>query len=261
MHFSKKLPVLLALLVTACGVHPPEDGAKLDANVGKLALDSGNPEVALRLTDETLSQHPNDAAALTRRGLALTELNRLDEARQSLHKAVTIEPRNVPALLALGKVQLPVDPAEAASDFESALRQDGRNAVALNNLGIARDLLGQHAEAETAYRAALAARPEMAAARVNLALCLAMRGQADEAIAMLRPLASEPEATRKVKEDYAAVLAMAGKRQEAQQILSDDLAANDVEPALDVLASARVGRGSGAPKPLAVRQTDPSPGT
>ena len=222
---------------------------------------AGSPEVALRLSEDTLAKHPNDLDALTRRGQALTALGRLDEARETLHKAVTIEPRNVTALLALGRVQLPVDPAEAASDFAAALQQDGHNATALNNLGIARDLLGQHGEAETAYRAALSDRPDMVAARVNLALCLAMGGQTDQAIAILRPMASGPDATRKMKQDYAAVLAMAGKREEAEQILSSDMASADVVPALDLLASARSGSPDDMPKPVAARQIQPSPGT
>ena len=91
---------------------------KMSAAVGDVALNAGTPEVALRLTEATLAKHPNDADALTRRGQAFTELGRLDEAREALRKAVASQPHNVRALLALGRVQLPVDPAEAAADFE-----------------------------------------------------------------------------------------------------------------------------------------------
>jgi Flp pilus assembly protein TadD len=230
------------LLLAACGGdHGLEDHVKMDASVGDVALSAGNPEVALRLTDDTLAKHPSDVDALTRRGQALTDLSRLNEARETLRKAVTIEPRNVRALLAFGRVQLPVDPAEAEADFNAALKQDGRNAPALNNLGIARDLQGNHAKAEEAYRAALAVQPDMVAAQVNLALCLAIRGQTAEAIGMLRPLANTPGATRKIKEDFAAVLAMGGQREEAERILSRNMAASEAASALDVLASARAG--------------------
>jgi Flp pilus assembly protein TadD len=247
MFSSKSLALSLALLLSACGIgHSPQDSTKLDANLGEMALNAGTPEVALRLTDATLAKHPTDVDALTRRGQALTELARLAEARTTLRKAVSIEPRNVKALLALGRVQLPVDPVEAEATFESVLKEDSANAAALNNLGIARDLLGHHVDAETAYRAALAAQPEMVAAQVNLALCLAIRGQADEAIGMLRPLANGPDSTRKIKEDYAAVLAMAGEREEAQRILATNMSENEVTPALDVLASARAS-GSATP--------------
>jgi SPOR domain len=87
----------------------------------------------------------------------------------------------------------------------------------------------------------LAAQPDMTGAKVNLALCLAMRGQGADAINLLRPLAEKPGATRKIKENFAAVLAMAGNRDEAERILSASLAASDVAPALEALASARTG--------------------
>ena len=119
------------------------------------------------------------------------------------------------------------------------MKQDSRNAAALNDLGIARDLLGQHVDAEAAYRRALAVQPDMTATKVNLALCLAMRGEGTAAIGLLRPLADAPNATRKIKEDYAAVLAMAGKRDEAEHILATNLGTTEIAPALELLASAR----------------------
>lgn len=210
-----------------------------EANVGEAALTAGNPDVALRLADETLLRNPADAGALTRRGLALTALGRLPEARDSLEKAVASQPHSSVALLALGRVQLPVDPAKAEATFQAVLQQDTRNAAALNNLGIAQNLQGHHADAEAAFRSAIAASPDMTAAQVNLALCLAMRGQGAEAIGMLRPLADHPSATQKVREDYAAVLAMAGERGEAERILGSNMNATEIAPALDVLASAR----------------------
>jgi Flp pilus assembly protein TadD len=258
MLSSKVLPVLVALVLAGCGggARLPPDSTKLDANVSKLALDAGSPEVALRLTDDSLAKDPNDVEALTRRGQALTDLGRLDEARGVLRKAISIAPDNAAAVLAFGRVQLPVDPAEAATYFEAALKRDGGNAAALNDLGIARDLLGQHGEAEAAYRSALAIRPEMVGTRVNLALCLAIRGQTDAAIAMLRPLAGGADATRKIKQDYAAVLAMAGKRDEAQQVLSGDMAANEIAPALDVLALAKAPGGGEVARPMPDRGSD-----
>jgi Flp pilus assembly protein TadD len=239
-------PVVLALLLTAAGCASHDNAAitaRQDAALGDAALLVGSPDVALNLADDALTRNPADAGALTRRGLALTALGRLEEARDSLRKAVASEPDNSQALLAFGRVQLPVDPAVAEAMFQSVLRQDSKNAAALNNLGIARDLQGHHAEAEAAFRAALAAKPDMSAAQVNLALCLAIRGQASEAIGLLRPLADGPSASQKVRENYAAVLAMAGERDKAQRILAADMSASELAPALDVLASARAASG------------------
>jgi Flp pilus assembly protein TadD len=240
MHSVSKLPLALVLLLTACGLGPSaQDTRKSDAALAETALSAGTPQLALNVSDATLAKDPTDADALTRRGLALTELSRLDEARESLRKAVTIQPRDVRALLALGRVELPVDPAGAEVDFESALKQDSRNAAALSNLGIARDLQGHHVDAEAAYRGAMAVQPDMTAAQVNLALCLAIQGKGGDAIRVIQPLANASEATPKVKEDYAAVLAMAGERDEAQRILSANMAPEEVARALDVLTLAR----------------------
>lgn len=241
------ISAVLAIVIAVSGCSSGRgsvDPSGLDASLGDAALNAGTPDVALRLADETLAKSPNDARALVRRGVALTVLGRLDEARESLQKAAAIDPTDSKTRLALGRVQLPVDPAAAEVSFQMAIRPGdpnavAQNAVALNNLGIARDLLGQHAEAETAYRGALAASPDMMAAQVNLALSLAIRGQGAQAVALLRPLAESPGASRKVREDYAAVLAMTGERQEAERILAANMTANEVAPALDMLASLR----------------------
>ncbi|HEY1410710.1 MAG TPA: tetratricopeptide repeat protein [Rhodopila sp.] len=235
----------MLLAIAGCASHDVATEAALqDAKVGDAALTAGNPDVALRLADDALTRNPNDTGALTRRGAALTALGRLGEARDSLRKAVRNQPGDVQAQLAFGRVELPVDPAAAATAFQAVLRQNGNDPVALNDLGIAQDLQGQHAEAEASYRGAIAAAPDMTAARVNLALCLAIRGRGSEAIGLLRPLADRPDAARKVREDYAAVLAMAGERDEARRILASDMDAREIAPALDVLASARTTAGN-----------------
>ncbi len=237
--------ILLAAAVAGCsGPGSSSDAARQDARIGEAELKAGNPDVALRLADETLLRSPNDAGALTRRGTALTALGRLDEARENLQKAVSVQPRNIEARMALGRVQLPVDPPAAEASFQEVISEDGQNAAAWNDLGIARDLRGHHAEAADAYRKAIAAAPEMAAARVNLALSLAILGQGQQAIGLLRPLAEQPGATRKVRENYAAVLAMTGDRQAAEHILSDNMPANELAPAVDMLASLRTPGGS-----------------
>ncbi len=230
--------IVLVVAVAGCSAGA-QDASRQDASIGEAALNAGNPDVALRLADDTLVHSPNDAGALTRRGTALTALGRLDEARENLRRAVSLEPHNIDARLALGRVQLPVDPLAAEESFQEVIRHDGQNAAALNDLGIARDLQGRHTEAVGAYRAAISAAPEMTAARVNLALCLAILGQGQEAIGLLRPLAEQPGATRKVKEDYAAVLAMTGDRPKAEQILSANMSSSELAPAVDVLASLR----------------------
>ncbi len=118
--------------------------------------------------------------------------------------------------------------------------------MALNDLGIARDLQGRHTDAQTAYRSALGVDPDMRAAQVNLALSLAMSGQSRDAVQLLRPLASKPDASPQVRHDMAAVLAMSGSRTEAEQILSKDLPPEQVKQAMDAFDSAAAAKSNAA---------------
>jgi Flp pilus assembly protein TadD len=208
-------------------------------DVAQAALRGGSPQIALQVASNILAKDPWNETALIVQGEALTALGRLDEAMTSFESVLRNNPSSVAAQIGLGRVRLGSDPAAAEELFLQALQREPRNAVALNNLGIARDLQGRHTEAQTAYRHAMAANSNMSAARVNLALSLAMDGQARDAIQLIRPLASDPGASRQLRHDLAAVLAMGGDRAEAERILSKDLPPKEVQQALDAYASAR----------------------
>ena len=115
----------------------------------------------------------------------------------------------------------------------------------MNNLGIARDLLGRHAEAQDAYRQALGISPDLVASKVNLALSMAMSGNGARAQQILGPIAMSDGATKKLRHDYAAVLAMSGNQAGAEKILSADLQPAEVREAMAAFASA----GTPAPAP------------
>jgi Flp pilus assembly protein TadD len=201
----------------------------------------GSPQTALQLASNVLSRAPTNEAALVVQGDALTELGRLTEARDSYNHALQSNPASVGAMVGLGRISLVNDPAGAQVLFLHALDRDPRNTKALNDLGVARDLLGDHAGAQQAYRRALGIDPDDSAAQVNMALSMAMSGSADEAVRMLRPMASDPNSSRKLRHDLAAALAMAGKQDEATRILSADLSPAEVRQALEDYAAARSG--------------------
>lgn len=235
-------PLVLFLLLAACG-HTASDLSALQpgVDVAAAALRGGSPQTALQLAGSVLARSPGNEAALVVQGDALTELGRLDEARQSYSQALQSNPASVGAEVGLGRIRLTNDPAAAEALFLEALQHDPRNTTALNDLGVARDLQGHHADAQKAYRQALGIDPQDTAAQVNLALSMAMSGAADDAVRMLRPMASDPAASRKLRHDLAAALAMAGERDEAARILSKDLSPEEVRQALDDYAAARSG--------------------
>ena len=235
-------PVVLVLLLAACGhTQSTMSGLQPGVDVAQAALRGGSPQTALQLVSGVLAQNPNNDSALVVQGDALTELGRLDEAQDSYNRALQSNPASVGAEVGLGRIRLANDPGAAGALFLQALSHDPRNTSALNDLGVSRDLQGNHAGAQEAYRQALGIDPQDSAAEVNLALSMAMSGSADEAVRILRPLAGNPGASRKLQHDLAAALTMAGDRDEATRILSKDLSPEDVRQALDDYAAARSG--------------------
>ena len=213
-------------------------------NVAEAALRGGSPQIALQVSGSVLASNPNNTQALIIQGESYTALGKLDEAGASFTAALQRDPDSVGAHVGLGRVKLASDPPAAEALFLEALQREPRNAVALNDLGIARDLQGRHTDAQSAYQQALAADPGMNGAQVNLALSMAMTGKSGDAIRLLRPLASETGASPQLRHDLAAVLAMSGDRAGAEQILSKDLSPAEVKQALAAYAAAREDNGA-----------------
>ena len=231
------LALIVPLLIGGCSSRMLDNRPGL--NVAEAALSGGSPQVALQVAEGILERSPNDTAALTVKGDALTSLGRLDEAASIYEIAIRDRAPSGRALVGLGRVKLTTDPASAELLFLRALEANPRDTTALNNLGIARDLTGNRAGAQEAYRKALGINPDLTAAQVNMALSLALGGQGDAALRAITPKATEPGASRKMRHDYAAILAMAGRRAEAERILAADLTPAEVKQALDAFADAR----------------------
>lgn len=232
------MAALLALAACANGSNFGKAGDQPGVDVAEAALRGGTPSIALRIDDEILAKDPHNAAALVNRGDVQTAMQEMDAAAQSYTAALQADAKSVRARIGLGRLHLADDPHKAATLFLEALQLDGHNAVAFNDLGIARDLLGDHVAAQAAYRQAIGLDASMHGAQVNLALSLAMAGQADDAASILRPLASAPSAPRKLRDNMAAVLAMAGDRSGAQEILSQSLPPAQVEQAIAIFTAA-----------------------
>ncbi|MEO0717196.1 MAG: tetratricopeptide repeat protein, partial [Planctomycetota bacterium] len=65
----------------------------------------GNSLAALDTISNAIDREPTDVMALTFRSMILEDLGRFDEAKQSLAKALDIEPGNPNALAMLGRLQ------------------------------------------------------------------------------------------------------------------------------------------------------------
>ena len=144
------------------------------------------------------------------------------ERRHAPHtgSAVAMEPKLASAQLGLGRTLVQTDPAAAETAFLAALAAVPDDSAALNDLGIARDLLGHHAEAQDAYRQALAITPEATDVKMNLGLSLALTGDKDAAVGVLREAAAVPATVQDRSKELAAALSLAGDQTDADQILS-----------------------------------------
>ncbi len=202
-----------ALSVTGCGVfrtaetQPPQ--AQVTLRVADAALASGAPDVALRVAMVVLDRQPDNVAAMVAKGDALYALGAMDQAREFYRSAVAVDAGSVGGQIGLGRTLVRPAPQEAEAHFLAALAKEPHNVIALNNLGIARDLQGNHEQAQQAYRQALELNPEMTDVKTNLGLSLALSGQAMQAVQMLQPIATAPDAGAMKHADLAVAVAQA----------------------------------------------------
>jgi Flp pilus assembly protein TadD len=178
--------------------------------VAKAALDSGAPDLALRVADLELAKKPNDVSALIARGDALYALGQSGEARRAYAAATKLDPEVPAAQVGLGRTLAQSDPGAAEAAFLRALSHDPDNVIALNNLGVVRDLQGHHAEAQEAYSHAMAIAPTSVDVQINLGMSLALAGRTSEASSLLRGIAAEPEARQAWRKELINALTLAG---------------------------------------------------
>jgi Flp pilus assembly protein TadD len=207
-------------------------------NVADAAIAGGDPEMALRVSQSVLATDPHNLDALYHEGAAYYAINRCMDAIAVYKVALTVNPASSNAELGIGRCELKQNAAQAELAFAAAVHDDPGNAKALNDLGIARDLQGNHAGAAGAYQQALLLDPGNVATEVNIGMSLALSGNGDEALQYLGPLATSPEATPKIREDYAAALVAAGRQTEARQVLAIDLTPDQVPPLLNDFSAA-----------------------
>ena len=225
--------VLLALLGGCSASGDPQLSGRASLATARVALASGSSGLAFNICTGLLADRPRDPALLVCQGDALTATGRAAEALAAYTAALAADGGSAEARIGLGRLRLGTDPAAAERLFLEALAKSPRNAVALNNLGIARDLQGRHADAQTAYGEAIAAAPDLRAPQVNLALSIAMSGRAGEAVRILRPIAERPDATPRERHDLAAALAMDGKTDEAARLLRPELNGSQADQAVE----------------------------
>lgn len=249
--------LVLALALAGCGGLPqgpllpeqsteplvPEDAQSRSLSltrIGDTALRSGETETAVGLFQQaTLTDSRNVTAALGL-GDALLAAGRNLDASRAFERALTIQPNLPAASYGYARSMIAIQRPEVAVEHLRKLVAHNPSSVeALNALGVAQDLLGDHEAASGTYRLALSMVPASASVRNNLALSLALQERFADAVDLLRPLAEGPEATRRGRQNLALVYGLQGDMNAAERISRVDLGGSDLANNLAYFAAVR----------------------
>jgi spermidine synthase len=104
----------------------------------------GEFQVAARLTEQVLSQHPTEPRVLNLAGSAYAALGVRDRAREAFEASLSNEPRDPVTYVTLGRFELDTfNPQRAAALFTEALFLDPRSTAAMNGLADALSRMGR----------------------------------------------------------------------------------------------------------------------
>lgn len=185
LHKSGNLREAEAIYRQILAGHPDQPDAQ--HLLGVMALNGGQPQVAIDLINRAIAVQPAVADYHANLALALTKVDRLAQAIAAAQKAVALRPQSAQwqfNLASLFRRANRLD--EAITAYRAALSLQPGLAEAWNNLGNALAAKGQPEEAMSAYRKAIAIRPDYVEAHNNLAALLTGQGRLDEAISVVR---------------------------------------------------------------------------
>jgi Flp pilus assembly protein TadD len=142
------------------------------ARIGFLEV-SRDPERAEAIFAEIVHDHPDSAEAHAGLGLARFAQSRLDASRDSLERAVELDPKSSRATYWLAVVyDLQGRGEDARRLAERAYSLAPRDARIVNNLGVSYLVAGEFARAEARFREAILLDPDDPALHNNLGLAL-----------------------------------------------------------------------------------------
>jgi tetratricopeptide (TPR) repeat protein len=158
----------------------------------KLAIDSGQPDIAIPIAQDFLSQDSLDGEAMVILSEALIQSNRTDEARDLLKQASALAPEKTDSWLALARIWENLGESDQAlstlQKAQVALPDDAQILYALGKLYLAH---GQSSEAAHTLKQALNINPESMDSSIALTKALLNQGKTEEAWDTILPFESE----------------------------------------------------------------------
>lgn len=156
---------------------------------GRVELDSGNVNEAIQYFQQVLADYPGYAPALTLMGVALIELDDMDQAEMSLSEAVARDPDNIKVRRLLAETRMRMGRSRAAiATLQAGLRNDSADASMITLLGRESLRIGKRDDGLRYLREALAEDPDNLRANLALAQAYLAEGETDAAVAVLNTL-------------------------------------------------------------------------
>jgi len=167
---------------------------------------------------------PADPVAGVRLAEALRQMGQFEQAAAVGQQVLVTQPRNVEAMLEIGRAQIARGQAfYGIAPLEQARTMAPNDWRPLSLLGVAYQQVSRSADARDAWSAALTLSPDNAEVLTNAAMALATSGDAPGAETLLRRAVLQPSATQKMRLNLAMVLGLQGKTGEAEQIIRREL--------------------------------------
>lgn len=204
-------------------------GPEVLLRVAETRRAAGDEAMALSLYRRAHTLYPEHLGVALKLGEMLTEAGLAEEAYRAFSAALDVNPQSATAHRGLANANLALNQLEAAVEgFRVAIDLDG-HVKAFNGLGVALDLLGDHAGAQRVYRTGLRHFPDHLMLRNNLGLSLALTGELQEAVRILSNVAADPSATSKHRQNLALAYGLSGNVDEAARISRLDLSEQTVQ--------------------------------
>ena len=199
-----------------------------------------NPDARIEILKSTLSQNPQDLAALKALGAEYSRQALWSESAASYREALILKNNDREALVGYSKA------LSATGQFAPALNEAKKAISARPDVdayvaaGVAQDGLGRQEEAQALYAKALSKNKRDLDVRSNIALSKAMQGD-QTAYSLMSGVALAPDADNRHKSNMVLVSALLGRMDDAKGYGAKfGMSRKDVNEILKIAARARV---------------------
>ena len=195
------------------------DSGKALANLGALLQHRGHVQEAIDCHRRVLALDPDDLEVRCNLATTLVEAGRGDEALAECDVALADAPGRPELLATKGAVQVGLGRYSAAVPLLEAALESGPDDMALINLGLARQQLGQPREAIAALETAVRVNPDNARATADLISLSSAAGRSAAALGLCTDFLQRHPGERLVLASRAAAFRDAGQADAARELI------------------------------------------